>query len=217
MNKLFIQLFLGLLFPSMAICQRPEIILPKGHQAYIDDIVFSPDGSLLASAGDVPEGNVILWDVQSGREIKTLKTSDGGHLAFSPDGKLLAAAGHAGLVVWKLDDYTQIQIDDSEGAGWVYSVKFNHSGSLLAIGMEYVGYGKHYIRIYDVENHKLLKKLSGNITPCALAFSNNDSLLASGGGNGEFAAGGKFDFHELPARDAGAWPGVAGRAFHRPR
>ena len=56
-------------------------------------LAFSPDGKVLAVAGNLPE--IRLWDVADGRLLATLK----GHservlaLAFSPDGTLLASSG----------------------------------------------------------------------------------------------------------------------------
>src|SRR5947207_3310590 len=56
----------------------------------VNSLNFSPDGHILASGS--ADSTVKIWDVQSGKEIKTLL----GHLsvvyvvAFSSDGKLLA-------------------------------------------------------------------------------------------------------------------------------
>jgi len=54
-------------------------------------VVFSPDGTILASAGG-SERAVVLWDVESGEKLRSLPHGDQlMAVAFSPDGTLLAA------------------------------------------------------------------------------------------------------------------------------
>jgi WD40 repeat protein len=57
---------------------------------------------LLAGAGS--QSRVIVWDVQSGRQVlEFTKTDPEPSVAFSPDGKLLAAAMHDGAVcLWAI-------------------------------------------------------------------------------------------------------------------
>jgi WD40 repeat protein len=56
-------------------------------------LAFSPDGSLLASAGC--DRTVKLWDVASGRLVKSLSHADEVMaVAFSRDGSLLASGGY---------------------------------------------------------------------------------------------------------------------------
>jgi WD40 repeat protein len=53
-------------------------------------LAFSPDGTILASSG--PE--LRLWNVESGKLLRTLPHSDMIDVAFSPDGTLLASGGY---------------------------------------------------------------------------------------------------------------------------
>jgi WD40 repeat protein len=71
----------------------PELVavLSKGHKGEIFGLAFSPDGKLLASAGN--EGNVCLWDLTGSaptlRRVMPAGTSLAG-VAFSPDSRRLA-------------------------------------------------------------------------------------------------------------------------------
>ena len=68
-----------------------------GH-SHANAVSFSPDGSLLASAGswmnDSESGTgVIIWSSQSGATFRRITTNDNGgahSIAFSPEGKLMA-------------------------------------------------------------------------------------------------------------------------------
>jgi WD40 repeat protein len=105
--------------------------IPKGNSKLIyplnDDtnrvfsVAISPDGKTLASGNY--EGEIILWDMATGREIRTLATN--GHkfivssLNFSKDGKYLVSSGYDETVcVW---DYL------SSGDPHIQSIR-EHSG-----------------------------------------------------------------------------------------
>jgi len=86
-----------------------ELRTLTGHTGEINTVAFSPDGRLLASGagvldGSKPQGNdhpadktIKLWDVATGREIRTLVGSAGEitAVAFSPDGRALASSSGA--------------------------------------------------------------------------------------------------------------------------
>ena len=56
-------------------------------------LIFSPDGSRLASADQ--GGLVVVWNAETGKEVREIGSHPGGvsTLSFSPDGKRLATAG----------------------------------------------------------------------------------------------------------------------------
>lgn len=78
-----------------------------GHNDPVNSVAFSPDGQLLASGSK--NGNVKLWDVNSGKEMSTLSEQNNGDfsseitsLAFSSDGQLLASSSMDGIVtIWR--------------------------------------------------------------------------------------------------------------------
>ena len=75
-----------------------------GHRAAIRAVDISPDGALIASAGD--DAAVCLWEAANGRFVAMLEeeTDPIAAVAFSPDGRGLATRSATGRVrVWRLD------------------------------------------------------------------------------------------------------------------
>src|SRR6185436_9947676 len=64
---------------SQSLPPRPEIVLQTGHPFVFGQMVVSPDGRLIASAGGVEsrDGTVKLWDVQNRRQVRTLTGHSG--------------------------------------------------------------------------------------------------------------------------------------------
>lgn len=98
------------------------------HETRVNDMAFSPDGSVLATATD--EGTVWLWDSASGANKSTLKghTDSVFKVAFSPDGKLLASAGKDAVLVWNAETGDLLSKLPS---GWAWTVSFSPGGRYL--------------------------------------------------------------------------------------
>jgi WD40 repeat protein len=92
-----------------------------GHPSeHVINIMISPDGSWLATAGQ--EGTVRIWNPATGTETATLVHIDVPEVAISPDGSWLATAGADGTVrIW--DPATGVQTATLTGhTGRVYAV-----------------------------------------------------------------------------------------------
>jgi WD40 repeat protein len=145
-----------------------------GHHSWIEDIVFSPDGAALASAGD--DGTVRLWNVATGLE----KRPASGHagwvesVAFSPDGKRLATGG-ADHVICIWEKATRRELFRCEGhRSEVRTVAFSPDGATFASGAL-----DNTVRLWDAVTGRSLHLWKHADGIDAVAFSPDGSTLAA--------------------------------------
>jgi WD40 repeat protein len=110
-----------------------EIDAIEGEFGTTPVIAFSPGGRLLAS-GDWIAGEIVLWDLKSGRVVRRLAL--GGEkkyvrtVSFSPDGKTLTATQYKGFIqTWdvatgKEVGSVQLNSPDRPRQQWVYFYTF---------------------------------------------------------------------------------------------
>jgi WD40 repeat protein len=105
----------------------------RGHTNQVESVDFSPDGKLLASAGD--DRTVRLWDTATGQpDGQPILAHEDiiWQVAFSPDGQTLATASEDGTVkLWQVSDGTQIGSELSAHEGELYGLAFSPDGRTL--------------------------------------------------------------------------------------
>jgi WD40 repeat protein len=110
-------------------------------------VAFSPDGRRLATGGE--ENTVKIWDVETGRELRTIRGHNGDvyTVAFSPDddGQWVASAGEDSAVkTW--DSRTGKLVHSFRGhTGLVSGLAFSPDGRLLVSGSR-----DRTVKVWDV-------------------------------------------------------------------
>ena len=159
------------------------------HADRIEDLAFSPDGSLLATASK--DGMVKLWDVATGRALRVIRgggpaallnpTGKSVAVALSPDGKTLAFAAGNIIQLHETDSGKELRKLEGHTAA-VASLAFSPDGKTLASGS-----GDKSVRTWEVESGKQLGLFQGEtIRVDSVAFNAGGDLLGSVGGDGNF-------------------------------
>ncbi len=168
-----------------------ELAQCAGHIHKVFSIAFRPDGEVLASIAGGHDGTIRLWDVHTGKNLRTFKHKvwNGAawdvvawDVAFSPDGKTIVGGG-SNHKVCLLDANTGKLLRTFTGhTGYDYSVQnvaFSPDGKTIA-GM---GGHSHTVILWDANTGKLLRTFPGaanQMSQNLLVFSPDGRMLASG-------------------------------------
>ena len=166
----FIQILLS--FQSLS---AQKLSIQTGHSAGITDLVFSPDGNFLASAGE--DSKIIIWDMTSSKQMNILSghTKTVNAIAIHPSKKIIASASDDHSV--KIWEYPSGKLIKSYFffENPVKSVAFSLYGKELACGSDYV-----YLIDLQTHEYKNIGKESRKGYN-ALNYSNDGQYLAFGG------------------------------------
>jgi WD40 repeat protein len=161
------------------------IMLPSA--AFVNNLVFSPDGRTLASASEL--GTIWLWELNTGSLLTTLIEHEAGTdersvgwdnkigLAFSPNSTLLASGGMDGqVIISEISDNPSPLILKGRHGWRVKVLVFTPDGKHLVSGSR-----DNSIRLWDVKTGIEFAILSAHVGEVnALAFSADGTTLTSG-------------------------------------
>ncbi|MGV8058169.1 MAG: caspase family protein [Smithellaceae bacterium] len=168
-----------IIYGNAAVAQeKSEIFVQLGHSG-VNSIVFSPDGKQALSGGDK---TVKLWDVETGREIRTFT----GHVAYvssvslSPDQRHAISGGmDRKIILWDLSTGRLVKTFTGHKSG-VFSVAFAPDGRTFVSGSQ-----DKTLKLWDMQTGREIRTFSGHQNVVrSVAFSPDGRVIASGSWDG---------------------------------
>ncbi len=180
--------FFGDPLPADAISRLGSVRLRHGH--VVMDVVFSPDGKTLASAGH--DHTVHIWDAATGKEVRSFVVEGAADpysqtrwlhcLAFSPDGKHLVCGEHAEnwsiktIRIWDVATGALLLKNTGHRRG-IVAVAFSPDGAVLASAS-----ADETVKLWDGATNQELRTLTGHQgTVRSVAFSPDGKTIVTGG------------------------------------
>jgi WD40 repeat protein len=156
---------------------RYKLVLQVPPAASVSSVMVSPDGSLVATAG---EGGVRLYDAKTGALLRAIGEAGDRSVVFTPDGRSLAAGGfHMDKLVGIYDVRTGKRLRTLAGhTEWeADACRISPDGTLLAS----TGTDKQ-ILVWDLATGALRYRLADQpFRVTTLAFSPDSATLVCGG------------------------------------
>jgi WD40 repeat protein len=141
---------------------------------------FSADGKTIALTG--AGSGIQLWDSVTGEVIRRFGPDGGWAICYSPDGKSLASSGRRAIHLWDPETGKELWHFEMPQEGFFGPLRFSHNGKLVAVG----GLKSGGVLILDAGSGKQVRQWQAHDAKVqSLAFSPDDSTLATGPGVGE--------------------------------
>jgi len=156
----------------------------KGHDDMVTSVAFSPDSRFALTGGET--GTLNLWEVSSGRHIRTFLTKSTGQrgtvraLAFSPDGRsVLSGTLDAKVRLWEVSTGKLIRVMEGK-TDWLNVVALSPDGNRA-----FAGGTDMTVKMWDCATGAILATFTGHSSGIyTLAFSDDSRYALSGGADG---------------------------------
>ena len=200
-----------LLRPIPALGFEPaDVFVQMGHLGNVLSAALSPDGRYVLSGGR--DGNLKLWSLESGREIRTMT----GHLAavntvtFSGDNQwILSGSSDSTLRLWDPVDGRMVRVFQGHQSVVLAAVFSPDGRYALSGGLD------RLVKLWEVSTGRELLSLKGHTdSVTTVAFSPDGRTLLSGGDDGALRlwdAGSGHEIRTFSGHTAGVTCGVYSR------
>ena len=180
--RLFILIIIGCISaaspvsPLLAQETKARVVLQIGHSDAVSSVAISPDGRIALSGSR--DKTIKLWDVATGREMKTFAghSGDVNSVAFSPDGRT-ALSGSDDKTVKLWDVGTGHELKTFIGHSWpVHSVAFSPDGRIALSGCL-----DGTLKLWDIASGREIRTLreDNNDVVTSVAFSPDGHTVIS--------------------------------------
>ena len=158
-----------------------ELVQCAGHIDTVSYVAFRPDGKILASVGLGHDGTIRIWDVHTGKNLRTFRyqTWD---VAFSPDGKTIVCGrsssdGH-NLYLLDADTGKLLRTFTGHTDYHVMTVAFSPDGKTIAS----MGSRSGTVILWEANTGKCLRTFTTQTKGIRnlLTFSPDGRIIASG-------------------------------------
>ena len=157
-----------------------ELITFEGHTNGLLSVCFSPDGKY-AISGDEIDNILVLWDIESGSEIKSFKGHTGTihSVDFSPDGKYaLSGSWDKSLKLWDIASGKEIKSFEGHYS-MVTSVDFSPDGKYAISGSS-----DNSLKLWDIASGTITTSRIGHSAMISsVKFSPDGKYAISGSGD----------------------------------
>ena len=131
-----------------------ELVQFAGHTGKVHNVAFRPDGKTIVSAGTSYDRTIRIWDVNTGRNLRTFKYQVF-DVVFSPDGKTIISGSHDKNLYLLDADTGKLGRTLSGHTDFVWYVAFSPDGKTIASRSQ-----DQTICLWDANTGKLLQTIT---------------------------------------------------------